>query len=405
MTAHAERAHSFLGPSQAKRWRSCKASVALAAQLPAPPSSAAANAGTLAHEWAERMLRALVFDARPSVGEELTTEDGEVIEGSKLTTETADNINHYLGAIEKLVTPETELFIETRFDLSKYFGGTNDGDGTADCIVYSPNDSHLHVFDYKNGFLPVDAEGNLQAVQYALGALEFIRSRGGHVLDVSIYIVQPNAPGNAVKEWHFPVSDLWDEGELLKEDYEALSGPTTFVPGDHCKFCPVAYHGKCDALRAFATEKARDGFEPLTSKQAWDSAPVDPVEIGRRLEELSIIRGYCDAIEKLAEREAKAGRMPAGHKWVRTPGRRVWKFGEEETAEALSNLLADKGNVSLWEKSLLTPPALEKALGKKGFKEVEHLASKTEGGFKLVSESDRREAVEYVPGSDGFEPV
>lgn len=399
-TAHAERKHAELGPSQSHRWRKCTPSIALCADLPEPPPTQAALDGTFAHEWGEHCLRNGAWDASEFVGVTLEHHD------KPLTQDVADNVNAYLGLVEKILAPEDELFIETRFSLARYFGGTPDGDGTADCVIYKPATRHLHVIDYKNGFLAVDVEGNTQAIQYALGALTVFQSRG--VERITIWIVQPKC--GPAKKWSISIADLFDAGEDLKDDYARSKLPgQPFVPGAHCRFCKANIYGKCAALREHSEREAAVGFQAIETHEAVrrdePGVSLSRQELGDMLKRAEPIRVYLKALDELAEREAMAGRVPIGRKWVATPGRRVWNpdlGGDVAIAKAIERIIP---GAEVWDEKLKTAPALEKELGKKEFAKLEALVTKTAGGFSLVSEDDRRPAVEYGRAAEGFEAI
>ena len=401
--SHAERAHAQLGPSQSSRWRKCIASIELCAALPDPPSGQAALDGTFAHEWAEHCLRNSEYDATQYIGMALEPTVG----ARKLTPDVVGNINVYLQLVERLLAPEDELFVEQRFSLAKYFGGTPDGDGTADCAIYKPATRHLHVIDYKNGFGMVEVEGNTQAIQYALGAWEIFKERG--VEKITIWIVQPKL--GAPRDWPISAADLWDHGEDLKDDYaKTLIPGQAFVPGKHCKWCKGNIYGKCAALRQHSEREASSGFERIHVHEVTDDVRfaqhrLTREDLGAMLVGAEPMRVYLKALDELAESEAKAGRVPTGRKWVATPGRRAWSAelgGDVAVAKAIQSILP---GAAVWDEKLKTAPALEKELGKADFKQLEHLVTKSSGGFSLVAEDDRRPAVEYGRASEGFEVV
>lgn len=397
---HAERAHYPLGPSASSRWRKCVPSIARSAALPEPPSSKAANDGTFKHEWSEYLLSNLEFDAAPYIG---TTLEPRVAE-PPLTAEAADEINTALACVANIYEAGDEIMLETRLDLSRYFGGTNAGDGTGDVIIYKPLKRELHVIDFKFGFIEVAVEGNTQAIQYALGALGLFRKRG--VETIVIWIAQPRSSGEKHKRWEIAAADLFDEGESLKADYaRSLLPGQPYVVGSHCRFCKVAMAGQCEAFRAHARDKAAAGFEAVEQiKAQWPLPTQDPVtqqRLGDMLKEAEPIRIYLKLLDELADSEARAGRVPVGRKWVATPGRRQWGADDQ----AVMNEAEAHGIdcLTIVKSELLTPPALEKKLGKAQFAKLAHLVTKTEGGFSLVSEDDKRPAVEYSKAAAGFE--
>jgi len=396
---HAERAHYPLGPSASSRWRKCVPSIARGAALPEPPESAAAKDGTWKHEWAEYLLTQMEFDATPYVGTVLETNESS----PPLTMEAAEQVNIALALFAKVYEAGDEVMLETRLNLSRYFGGTDAGNGTADVIIYKPKTRHLHVIDNKFGFIEVAVEGNTQAIQYSLGALSIYRKRG--VEKITIWIAQPRSPGEKHKKWSIAAADLFDEGEALKADYaRSLRDDQPYVVGSHCRFCKVAMAGQCEAFRGHARDKAAAGFEaiqfPFDTKGAA-SDTLSPTQLGAMLKEAEPIRLYIKLLDELADSEARAGRVPVGRKWVATPGRRAWR--SDMAPEAIAERVFAKTGAKAFEEKLKTPPALEKELGKAEFAKLADLVTKTEGGFSLVSEDDKRPAVEYSKAAAGFE--
>jgi len=400
---HADRAHFPLGPSASSRWRKCVPSIALSAELPDEPSSPAALAGTYRHEWSEYILREGEFGALPYVGTVCPTMPSDA---APLSKDAADEIDCALSLVEKIHAHGDEMMLETRLDLSRYFNGTDAGDGTADVIIYKPSTKHLHVIDFKFGFIEVDVEGNTQAIQYALGALAIYRTRG--VEKITIWIAQPRSKSERHKKWSINVSDLFDEGEALKEDYaRTLLAGQPFVVGKHCTFCKANRAGRCAAIRKHSEREAAAGFEALgdglpRATQEYIGIP-SPTEIGDMLEKAEPIRVYLKALDALAESEARAGRVPVGRKWVATPGKRTWiadAGGDIAIAKAAQKIIP---GLEVWEEKLKTPPALEKEIGKAEFAKLADLVTKSAGGYSLVPETDKRPAVEYSKSSDGFE--
>lgn len=396
---HADRAHYPLGPSASSRWRKCVPSIARGAALPEPPESPAAKDGTWKHEWAEYLLTQMEFDATPYVGTVLETNESS----PPLTQDAAEQVNIALALFAKVYEAGDEVMLEERLDLSRYFGGTNDGDGTADVLIYKPRTRHLHVIDNKFGFIEVAVEGNTQAIQYALGALSIYRKRG--VEKITIWIAQPRSAVEKHKKWSIAAADLFDEGEALKADYaRSLLPDQPYVVGSHCRFCKVAMAGQCEAFRAHARDKAAAGFErvELTQRPMPYTYQLSREEIGAMLREAEPIRIYLKLLDELAESEARAGRVPVGRKWVATPGRRAWRPDMQPNDVAQIIYETVPGAVP-YDMKLKTPPALEKELGKAEFAKLAGLVTKTEGGFSLVSEDDKRPAVEYSKAAAGFE--
>src|SRR6476620_10576638 len=103
---HTERAHAELAPSGASRWlENCPGSIKLSIGIPEGPSSEAAKEGTVAHEWAEKLLNIL------------SGPNPELYAGAlaKLDQEDADMayyVDEYINFLDKL----SEKFQSDEFD-------------------------------------------------------------------------------------------------------------------------------------------------------------------------------------------------------------------------------------------------------------------------------------------------
>ena len=177
---HYTRAHAVCSSSSSKMWLNCPPSARLQEQFP-NESTTYALEGTLVHELGEYLLKkAHKMRVKRPQSEEYDTELAERNAAlyAEVVTECEQRMKEEHGSVLML--------IEERLDFSHI---VPEGFGSGDCVLVSP--SELHVFDYKNGHLFVDADHNSQMMLYALGALhsyDFIYD----VQTVSMTIVQPN---------------------------------------------------------------------------------------------------------------------------------------------------------------------------------------------------------------------
>lgn len=108
---------------------------------------------------------------------------------------------------------------------------------TADLVLHVTDE--LHILDLKTGVIPVSAVENEQLMFYAVTY--------GHLAprakEVHLHIVQPWA--DVVEEWVVRVQRLAQfQAEAQAAELAVLSGDTTFMPGDHCTFCPANPHNR-----------------------------------------------------------------------------------------------------------------------------------------------------------------
>ena len=106
------------------------------ADIPEPPSSPAAEAGTNAHALAEWIL----------LGNEESAWTGPEIEDRP-------KLDSYLDFVSDLTGLGFEVLVEEKLDLRAYIP---EGFGTSDMIAYDPETQMLYVADLKYGMRFVD---------------------------------------------------------------------------------------------------------------------------------------------------------------------------------------------------------------------------------------------------------
>lgn len=335
------------------RWSKCPGSVRLSEGIESR-SSAYAEEGTEAHALAEKMLR----------GENAVAEQ-----------EMLDAVVVYVDAVRELARGG-ELLIEHRFDLSEVHDGLF---GTADAVIWQPKEKTLVVMDYKHGAgIPVKVEGNPQLMYYALGALLTLKYPA---VKVRIGVVQPRCehPAGPVRWWEISAIDLIDFSADLKEYARATEQDTApLVPGEHCRFCPAA--ALCPKLVATAQEVAKLDFRP--------NRPYDPEQLRLALDSRPALQAWMKALDEFAYAEAEQGRTPPGYKLVAKRATRKWR-NEADVIEA-----TQKVGLDVFEKSVKSPAAVEKMVGKKEFAALYgEMCAAESSGHALVPESDSRPAV------------
>lgn len=366
--------HSKVGASSMYRWANCPGSVRECAKVPAKESSVYAAEGTKAHELAAKALHTGLDPISASDA------DGAV--------------QVYLDHVRSLVTPSDTLLIEQGFHLKELHQNLY---GTADAVVWKPDEKHLHVIDYKHGAgVMVDVKGNPQLRYYALGAL---LSSGFPATKVTTTIVQPRCPhpDGAIRSETFDAFDLVDWAADLVDAVKRTEDPNAPLnPGDHCRFCPAA--AVCPALHERATSLARSEFSP--------TAIYEPAKLKQALDARPIMRAWLTALDEFAYAEAMAGRLPAevGYKLVEKRANRKW-VDEDLAVEALR-----KGGLKddqIFETPELKSPAqVEKLVGKKGFKPIEaDYVTKESSGFTLVPVEDPRQPVRILDAAAEFTGV
>ena len=103
---------------------------------------------------------------------------------------------------------------------------------TADLVLYVKDE--IHILDLKTGRIPVEAQENSQLLFYA-ASYGYLAP---HAEGVHLHIVQPWADN--MTEWFASatrVRQFMTEARLAEADIR--HGDTSFMPGDHCMFCPA----------------------------------------------------------------------------------------------------------------------------------------------------------------------
>lgn len=361
--------HAKLSPSAAERWLTCPGSVVLSEGMP-NKGSTFADEGTLAHALAEAILTG---DAHPR---------------REITQEMHDSVMVYVEHVESL-EDGVDAHVEQRVHVNEYVYGT------ADAVVWQPEQQALHICDLKYGAgVPVEVHGNLQLKIYALATLLTFKYPAR---TVTATIVQPRCPhpDGPVRSVTYDVVDLLDfhadllDGIARVEAARCSGGRVEFQtyikPSEKgCRWCLAA--PKCPALKNKAQTLAKQVFAP--------GLPYDPKALAETLDFLPILEGWIKNTREFAYGEAEQGRDVPGWKLVEKRATRKWR-NEDEVRKYPAFL-----GLELYEApSLKSPAAIEKLLPKDQRGLLDELTVKESSGHVLAPESDKRPAVKLDAAS------
>lgn len=360
---HKDRAHALLSASSSARWLECPPSAVAATLYPAA-DNAYTREGTLAHEVAEHVVHSGLNFAE--VG--FSAKEG-------VTPEMVDHAQAYRDYIQELIRDDSAVvLLEQRLDFSPW---VPDGFGTGDCIIIQGH--RLDVVDYKFGQgVAVSAVNNSQMMLYGLGAWNDF----GSVYDIheiGLHIFQPRI--NNISTFELSVDDLLLWGETVKPRAQlAAKGCGPYKSGEHCRFCPHA--GSCVTLAASC-------FNEVEKHGGVDAVPtLTPEQVGEVLKQEPIITAWLKAVKDRALSALLDGESVPGFKVVEGRGSRAWS---DETI--IVNLLDTAGykKEEYTKTELLSPAAMEKALGKKKVGELlaDQILSRP-GSPTVAPESDKR---------------
>ena len=344
---HKARSHALLSASSAHRWLACPPSAVAAEAYPAQDNDFTRE-GTLAHEVAECTAR---NGGSFGVGDELFAKEHAAINREMI--ECACSYSDYIQELTK--SPDTIVLLEQRVDFSPW---VPEGFGTCDCIIIQ--DDVLTIIDYKYGVgVPVSAVDNPQMKLYALGALNDY----GIAYDVNrveMHIYQPRI--NNVSDCSLMVEDLmeWAEQTVKPIAAKAIKGKGSYSAGEHCKFCPHA--GRCRELTKTCTEY-------VETHDLRAAVPVlAPHEVADVLRMEPLVALWLKRVKDQALTAMLNGEQVPGYKVVEGKlGNRKWN-DEQAVADTLAH--AGYSQEDYTETKLLSPAAMDKALGKKKVAEL-----------------------------------
>lgn len=367
---HKDRAHALLSASSAHRWLACPPSAVAAEAYPAQDTEFTRE-GTLAHEVAEIVARASRTGA--SFMPEINAKKAK---GEDITQEMIDHAKEYADYIdEQKKDPDALVLLEQKVDFSPW---VPDGFGTCDCIIIQGDT--LTIIDYKYGQgVPVSATDNPQMKLYALGALNDF-GIAYDVTKIEMHIYQPRLNNVSVDTLTADELMAWAEKHVKPIAEKAAKGKGNYSAGEQCRFCPHA--GKCRTLTKVCTEyvethSLRVGVPVLAPHEVTEVLRMEP------LIALWLKRVKDQAFNTLMD----GGEVP-GYKLVEgKQGNRKWK-DEMEVAATLGTIYCRE---EYTETKLLSPAAMEKALGKKRVAELlDGCIVREPGKPMLAPESDKR---------------
>jgi len=195
---------------------------------------------------------------------------------------------------------------------------------------------------------------------------------------VTLTIVQPRAPGPAVKSWTVPVSEVTYHMEQVFEAIALSKLETTpGAWGDHCRWCParITCPILADAAGMVMTGEPKD---------------LSGEELQLMLDAVGPLEARIKSLREYAQKQLEAGRKVPGWKLVAERG--VARWVDESAAAAWFRRRKYKAK-DLWTKKLLSPAQARKLVLARSRDELESLIVSESSGSTLAPESDKRDAV------------
>ncbi len=373
---HESRKHALLSASGASRWLSCTPSARLEGKF-AESTSAFAQEGTLAHEFADLNLRYIFADRATDY--KLRDKELKTLRSSPLWTEEMEpevcKYTHYVVEtfnVARAKTKGAKLLIEQRFDFSHI---VEQGFGTGDACIVA--DGVLDIIDLKYGKgVRVDAESNAQLMLYGLGALRaFDMLYDIHT--VRLTIMQPRL--DHVSTWDISTAELEKWGQEIVKPLAAMAykGEGEQVAGDWCKFCKVK--PMCKALAAKNMELAKHDFQ--------DPHLLNEEDLIGIFQQQPMLNDWVNSVASYLLSEAVKGKTWPGYKLVE--GRSNRKI--TDTAKAIETLKLNYAPDKFTSVALKGLGELEKLVGKGKLETLlGELIIRPSGAPTLVPVSDKR---------------
>lgn len=314
--------HAVLAPSSAPVWGFCSGSVAAAAAHPQPETEDT-RTGDAAHWVGSECLNAW---RGASAGSQVpgdyvgtTAPNGVVID-----YDVSEGVSVYVDDVIRTLSAfdggKEALMVEHRVYMPRIHAANW---GTLDAAARIGN--RVYIWDYKNGHGGVEAEGNLQLVDYLEGI-------AGSPAEIDARIVQPNSysPGGPVRRWRTSYGEIEPlVGLLHTQAIEVMTIPT-LSSGRHCRYCAV--RGTCSANRAAGYNL----IDVVKAPVAFDVMSGSDLAVERKILQrgATMLKARLEAIDDELGHRVKSGDASCGLALESVVGPSKWSVSPEQATAA-----------------------------------------------------------------------
>jgi len=251
--------------------------------------------------------------------------------------------------------------------------------GTADAFLYDEASGTLKVWDFKFGYVAVDAYENLQLINYVVGVLDTYNILDTSV-NVTLTIIQPRAyhREGIIRSWSVNGADLRKQANLLhNKAHEALGANPMCLTGSHCKYCETRHD--CEA----ALNAGMSLFEVASTPIRTDMKPQEMGTqldiVNRAIEQLGFLKtAYTERITN----ELKKGGTVEGYTLSPKLGNKEWVVPIDQVIGLGKMLEIDLEK----PQAVITPAqAIKKGMDKAT---VNSLSERKQGSVELVKKKD-----------------
>lgn len=399
-----DKEHSQWSASATDRNWNCSGALAITDGLP-ETTNEAADWGTCCHKISEACLRN---------GQDAIEWVGRMVKGKKhefeVDEEMADTAQTYIDYVRKRCGENgVDAMIEQQFSLES-LNPPFDAGGTADAVIYFPDDKLVEVVDLKGGRgVVVEAKGNPQMRTYALGAM--LANPKLEVDAIKVTIVQPRAghKDGRIRSETFHIIDLveWTTDLVARmrvskvafdeyADVKARKVPLAvwaakwLNAGDHCKFCKAT--GFCPVLEQKAMDAAGIWFDDLDQPRISNSPDMlSPERAAALLDAADMMGDWINSVRAYWHGQAESGVSIPNYILVEKEGREKWDEGKEAEAVKIAKA-AGLDNDKIYNPAKMRTPKqvraeLKKKKADKAIADITKLSHAPQSGTNLVRET------------------
>ncbi len=340
-------------PSSASMWTKCTAWAQMADIHPQEESEDTLQ-GEAVHEIAALDIVASIYP--DMAGKKILLEGSTSSNGTLVSEEMVEAAEIYSSDFLEMFHTysgqgDVQFGIEKRVDCRIVH--ESQSFGTPDAWLYVVDLKLLIVWDFKYGHLFVEAEENLQAINYVAGIIDVLEINTGNV---EIRIVQPRTyhSSGPIRTWKTTIINLGGFFQLLTEKAAiVVSGNGELLAGNHC------YAGRCQSRHACAAF-LRYGMDLYSIAMHPIPQSLMPKSLGKQLvivdQAMDALKGLHTALEAQIKQLQKSGEVVPGWTMEPSQGRAKWT----KTYEDMINIGSMFG-IDLIKKQLITPNQAEKA--------------------------------------------
>ena len=365
MTTVADKVHSILSPSGAKRWSKCVASLAACKGVVEKKDTRAADLGSAKHQSVEWLLRNPAEHLSATKAQELAFYNNTQF---VVDAEYSDHVNTALAHARSLGGDQS---YETWVSTEPLFGIPGQG-GTIDLYALHAYDGYVDLLDFKFGFTPVSPDGPQNKI-YAAALLAEIDPDRLIYTEVRLHISQPKQSDQlkSVKmsrdELDAYIASIRDAARMAHELYthprldESVLESFKTPSDEACEWCPIRL--TCSARLAqlnadFPILPAPPVGRPIT----YDPVQMTAAELDHALSRVDsvvkFIQDWASNIRAEGTRRATLGELPG---WMVADGKKGARTVPDADKPMFEMIVAADLGEEAYEKKLKTPTQLELA--------------------------------------------